>query len=168
MFLKDEFNIDESAYIAQSARLHGKIKIGANSSVWDNAVIRADLAEVEIGSGCSIQDNVTVHVDTDRPTYIGNYVTVGHNAVIHGAEIGDNCIIAIHATVLNGAKIGKNCIVGAGAVVTENSVIPDNSLVLGIPAKVVKQLDENAIKQIRQNAEVYITLANSYKQKFNQ
>lgn len=165
MYIEDQFEISPQAYIAPSARLHGKITIGRDSSVWDNAVIRADLAEVEIGQGTSIQDNVTIHVDTNFPTRIGNYVTVGHNAVIHGAEIGDNTIIAIHSTILNGAKIGKNCIIGAGAVVVENSIIPDNSLVLGIPGKVVKTLDEATIERIKSNAETYIKLTRAYLEK---
>jgi carbonic anhydrase/acetyltransferase-like protein (isoleucine patch superfamily) len=168
MIFDDDFEIHSEAYISPSAVMHGKIRIGAYSSIWDSAVIRADLAPVEIGEGTSIQDNVTIHVDTDYPTKIGNYVTVGHNAVIHGAEIGDHTIVAIHSTILNGAKVGKNCIIGAGAVVTENSVIPDNSLVLGIPAKVVKQLDEKTIEEIRKNAKVYIELAKFYKNKMNQ
>ncbi|GAB4168279.1 MAG: gamma carbonic anhydrase family protein [Calditrichia bacterium] len=165
IYIENEFNIAESAYIAASSSLHGKISIGNKSSIWDSAVIRADLAEVEIGENTSVQDNATIHVDEHFPTKIGNNVTIGHNAVIHGATIGDNCIIAIHATVLNGAKIGNNCIVGAGAVVTENSIIPDNSLVLGVPAKVVKTLDSDTIAQISQNAAVYTKLAEAYKNK---
>ena len=158
IYIDNEFNIDENAYIAKGAYLSGKIEIGADSSVWDGAVIRADIEDVKIGYGTSIQDNVTVHVDVDRPTSIGDYVTVGHNAVVHGAEIGDNTIIGMGSIVLNGAKVGKNCIIGAGAVVTEGTVIPDNSMALGIPAKVARTNTEAAIIAIRKNAESYIQL----------
>ncbi len=167
VFIKDDFTIDKSVYIAKTAALHGKITIGPESSVWDSAVIRADIAEVKIGKGTSIQDNVTVHVDVNRPTIIGNYVTIGHNAVIHGAEIDDNSMIGMGAVVLNGARIGKNCIVGAGAVVTEGTVIPDNSMVLGIPGKVVKENSEKVIEAIRKNAEGYMLLTEAYLKKYS-
>ena len=166
IYMDDDFQISPEVYIARSASLHGKIHIDKDSSVWDNAVIRADLAQVLIGEGSSVQDNVTVHVDTDRPSIIGDYVTIGHNAVIHGAEIGNNTIIGMGAIVLNGAKIGINCIVGAGSVITEKTIIPDNSLVLGIPGKVIRTNSEATISAIRSNAETYIKLTRSYLKKY--
>ena len=163
--IKDEIDIPPSVYVAPTARIYGKVKIGAHSSVWDGAVIRGDLAPIEIGENCSIQENAVVHVDTDVPTKIGNNVTVGHGAIIHGAVIGDNCIIAIHSAVLNNAVIGKESIIGAGAIVMEGAQIPPRSVVFGIPGKVVKEVNEEMRKNIRHNAQVYVELATAYLKK---
>ncbi|NOX35956.1 MAG: gamma carbonic anhydrase family protein [Calditrichaeota bacterium] len=158
-------NIDSSVYLASLARIYGAVTIGARSSVWDGAVIRADMEPIVIGAETSVQENAVIHVDKGFPVHIGNGVTIGHGAIVHGATIGDNCIIGIKATVLNGARIGNNCIIGAGAVVTEGKVIPDNSLVLGIPGKVVRELDEAAVEKIRENARIYVELSRHYLEK---
>lgn len=163
--IKDEIDIHPSVYIAPTVKIYGKVRIGAHSSVWDGAVIRGDLAPVEIGENCSIQENAVVHVDTNVPTKIGNNVTVGHGAVIHGATIGDNCIIAIHSVVLNNAVIGEESIIGAGAIVMEGKKIPPRSIVFGIPGKVVKEVSETMRKEIRENARVYMELAKAYRKK---
>jgi len=160
--IQDELDIHPTVYIAPTARIYGKVKIGAHSSVWDGAVIRGDLAPVEIGENTSIQESVIVHVDTDVPTRIGNNVTVGHGAVIHGATIGDHCIIAIQSAVLNHAVVGENSIIGAGAIVMEGKQIPPNSVVYGIPGKVVKQVTDDMKKAIVENARVYVELARAY------
>lgn len=164
-YIENEFDIHPSVYIAPSARIYGKVKIGANCSIWDGVTIRGDLAPVEIGEGTSIQENAVVHVDDDLPTVIGNFVTVGHLAIVHGATVEDYCIIAIKSAVLSGAYIGSNCIVGAGAVVLENKIIPPNSLVFGVPGKVMKPLTPGQMEKIRRNAQSYIDLSRHYLKK---
>lgn len=163
-FRKKKPAIHEKAYVAPSADIIGDVTVDEGSSVWFGAVIRSDMERIVIGKNTSIQDNCTLHADEGLPTIIGDHVTVGHNAVVHGCTVGDNTVIGMHSTVLNGAVIGKNCLIGAGAVVKENSVIPDNSLVVGVPAKVIRTLDEeNAAKQ-KANAEEYARLAKDYLQ----
>ncbi len=164
--IDDEFDIHPSVYIASSARIYGKVKIGANTSIWDGVVIRGDMAPIEIGENTSIQENAVVHVDFETPTFIGNYVTVGHGAIIHSAKIGNHCIIAIQSTVLNNAVVENYSVIGAGAVVMEGDTIPSGSIAFGIPAKVIKQVNPEIKKQIRNNAEVYVALGNAYKEKF--
>lgn len=154
--------IASGVYIAPTARIYWDVRIGKDSSIWDGAVLRADHEPIEIGEGCSIQEHTVVHVDEDYPVKIGNFVTVGHRAVIHGATIGDNCIIGIGAIILNGARVGNNCIVAAGAVVREHQEISDNSLVAGVPAKVIKSLTPEQQERIRTNARIYIQLKDEY------
>lgn len=156
----ERYGKGDGAYIAPGAVLVGDISIGPESSVWPSAVVRADMAPIRIGQGTSIQDNVTIHTNEGSPTLIGDYVTVGHNAVIHGATVEDYCIIGMGAIVLDGAVIGSGTIVGAGAVVPSGKHIPPNSLVLGIPGRVVKE--GNFMEQIKANAEEYIKLARRY------
>lgn len=146
----------KDVFIAPNATVLGNVKLADKVSVWFGAVIRGDGDRIEIGEGTNIQDLSVVHVDPGVPVTIGKGVTVGHSAIIHGCHIDDNTLIGMRATVMNGAKIGKNCIIGAHALVTEGKVIPDNSLVIGSPGKVVKQLDEQAIKKIRENATHYV------------
>ena len=154
--------IHAEAFVAPTADVIGNVCVGKGSSLWFGAVIRSDMERIEIGENTSIQDNCTVHADEGLPAIIGNNVTVGHNAIVHGCTIGDNTVIGMHSTILNGAVIGKNCLIGAGAVVKENSVIPDNSLVVGIPAKVIRTLDDaNTAKQMA-NAEEYARLGAEY------
>jgi len=148
--------------VAPNATVLGDVQIGARSSVWFGAVIRGDEAPIRIGDETSVQDNCTFHGDQGKGTTVGNRVTVGHNAVVHAATVGDDCIIGMGAIILSGATVGKNCIVGAGAVIKENDTIPDNSLVLGIPATVVRQLTDKERERIKQNAHVYVDLAQTY------
>ncbi|MBU0953020.1 MAG: gamma carbonic anhydrase family protein [Nanoarchaeota archaeon] len=154
--------IHPSAFVAPNATVLGDVQIGARSSVWFGAVIRGDEAPIRIGDETSVQDNCTFHGDQGKGTTVGNRVTVGHNAVVHAATVGDDCIIGMGAIILSGATVGKNCIVGAGAVIKENDTIPDNSLVLGIPATVVRQLTDKERERIKQNAHVYVDLAQTY------
>lgn len=163
----DQIKIHPTAYIASSVKIYGDVKIGAHSSVWDGVVIRGDMAPIEIGENTSIQENAVIHVDTDTPTKIGNHVTIGHGAVVHGATVGDDCVIAIKSAVLNNAVVGDYSIIGAGAIVMEGHVIPPNSIVFGIPGKIVKAITEDMKKDIRLNADVYVDLAKAYKKRFS-
>lgn len=151
--------IDSNVFIADGAKVLGNVTIKEGSSVWYNAVIRADMEPVIIGKNTNIQDLVMVHVDSSHPTVIGDGVTVGHSAILHGCTIEDDVIIGMGAIVLNGAVIRKNSIVGAGALITQNKTFPEGSLILGSPAKAVRQLTAGEIDKIRHNAEEYLVLA---------
>ncbi|MBQ9544243.1 MAG: gamma carbonic anhydrase family protein [Clostridia bacterium] len=154
--------IEEGVFVAHSADIIGDVKVKKGSSLWFSAVLRGDMAEITVGENTSIQDNCTVHADAGKPCHIGNNVTVGHNAVVHGCTVGDNSVIGMNSTVLNGAVIGKNCLIGAGALVKEKDVIPDNSLAVGVPAKVIRTFDESAESYMQKNAEEYAELAKEY------
>jgi carbonic anhydrase/acetyltransferase-like protein (isoleucine patch superfamily) len=142
-------------YVAHTAVLIGKVRIKAGASVWFGAVLRGDNEWIEVGERSNVQDNCTLHTDPGFPLVIGTGCTVGHNAILHGCSIGDNTLIGMGAIVLNGAQVGSNCIVGAGALISENKTVPDNSLVLGSPARKTRDTDEAAIKLIEKAAKVY-------------
>lgn len=151
--LKDKkTKIDKDTFIADSADVLGDISIGKGTSIWYGAVARGDISYIKIGEHTNIQDNATVHVDTNQPTEIGNYVTVGHNAIVHGCKVGDNSLIGMGSIILNGAVIGENSIIGAGSLITEGTIIPPNSLVIGSPGKVRRQITESEIETIKENA----------------
>ncbi len=154
--------IDESCFVAPSADLIGQVIMNANSSVWFNCVLRADNEPINIGENSNVQDGSVLHVDPGCPIHIASNVTVGHKVMLHGCDIGENTLIGMNAVVLNGAKIGKNCVVGANALVTEGMVIPDGSMVLGSPAKVVKELSEKHIAMLKQGAEHYVKNSERY------
>lgn len=154
--------IKDAFYVAENATVIGDTVLMNGSSVWFNAVLRADVDKIVIGENSNVQDNATVHCTEGYPVVIGKNVTVGHNAVVHGCAIGDNSLIGMNATILDGAKIGKNSIVGAGALVTERKEFPDNSLIIGVPARAVKTLDENAVKGNIENAKHYTELAKEF------
>lgn len=155
-------DIDPSAYIAPSANLIGKVKVEAHASIWFGVTIRGDNELITVGRGSNVQESSTLHTDMGFPLTIGNNVTVGHQAMLHGCTIGDGALIGIQAVVLNGAKIGKNCLVGAGALVTEGKEFPDNSLILGSPAKVVRTLTEQDVAALADNAAHYIEQGQEY------
>jgi len=134
--------IDERAFIAEGARVIGKVVLKEFSSVWFNAVVRGDVNRIEIGRYANVQDNSVVHVADDYPAIVGDFVTIGHNCVIHACTIEEHCLIGMGAVILNGAVIGKGSIVAAGAVVREKQIIPPHSLVVGLPAKVVKNIPD--------------------------
>ena len=156
--------IDPSAYIADNATVLGYITIGADSSVLFGAVLRAEHMPMIIGQRTNIQDNCILHVEEGLPVVIGDDVTVGHGAILHGCTIGNNTLIGMGAIVLNGAKIGDNCIVGAGALVTGGTVIPDGSLVVGSPAKVKRPITDAEIESNRASAAGYRTEGAEYKE----
>lgn len=146
----------EKFWIADNATLIGSIIIQDNASIWFGAVLRGDNEPIEIGEGSNIQDLCMLHTDPGFPLKIGKGCTIGHRAILHGCSIGENSLVGMGATILNGAKIGKNCIVGANALIPENKEIPDNSLVVGMPGKVIRTLDENAEAGLRLSAETYV------------
>jgi len=154
--------IDPTAYVHEQATLIGQVRLGAGASVWPQAVLRADNEPIHIHAKSNVQDGAVLHTDPGFPLQVGEGVTIGHQAMLHGCTVGDNSLIGIQAVVLNGARIGKNCLVGAGALVTEGKEFPDNSLILGSPAKVVRELSEEAITALRANAQSYVGKAEQY------
>ena len=155
--------IDDSAWVADSAQVIGDVTLGQDCSVWFGVVIRGDTDRISVGAGTNIQDGSVLHADHGMPLTIGDNVTVGHQAMLHGCTIGDGSLIGIQAVVLNGAKIGKNCLVGAGALVTEGKEFPDGSMILGSPAKAVRQLSEAQLAGLKMSAQHYIDDARRYK-----
>ena len=153
---------EKFSWIAPTAIIIGNVELGENAGIWFGTVIRGDNELISIGDDSNIQEGCTLHTDPGFPVKIGRRCTIGHNAIVHGCEIGDNSLIGMGATVLNGAKIGKNCLIGAGALVAEGKEIPDNSLALGMPAKVVRELDENAIRGLTASAEHYVLNAKRF------
>jgi carbonic anhydrase/acetyltransferase-like protein (isoleucine patch superfamily) len=162
LYSLDKQNVEkyETAYVAPGAHVIGKVKLKAKSSVWFNAVLRGDCDLIEVGEGSNVQDLSVLHTDYGYPLTIGKGVTIGHKVMLHGCTVGDYSLIGINAVVLNGAKIGKYCVIGANSLVTENMEIPDNSLVMGSPAKIVKTISaeqqsglEASAKHYQQNAE---------------
>lgn len=159
----DEKKIDETCFVSSRSYVSGRVTMGKDSSVWPFASVRGDLNKVTIGQRTNIQESATIHVTVEHEVQIGDECTIGHGAVVHGGTIGDRCIIGINATVLDGAEIGAGSIVAANALVTEGSSIPPHSLVVGVPAKVIRQLDDEARRRIADNAATYVTLARHYK-----
>ncbi|NMM77389.1 gamma carbonic anhydrase family protein [Acidovorax sp. SRB_14] len=151
-----------TAWVADSAQVMGNVELGSDASVWFGAVVRGDTECIRIGAGSNIQDASVLHADVGQPMVVGERVTVGHKVVLHGCTIGDESLIGIGAVVLNGAKIGKNCLVGAGALVTEGKEFPDGSMIIGSPAKAVRQLTPEQIEGLRQSAQHYIDNARRF------
>ena len=144
-----------NAYIAPNATIVGDVTLGEDTNIWYGAVLRGDSGSITVGAGTNVQDNSVLH----EKTAVGEYCTIGHGAIVHGCTVGDNCVIGMGAVILNGAVLGDGCLVGAGTVVTGKTNAPAGSVLLGSPAKVVKQLTEEQIAGQRQGAEHYITLA---------
>jgi len=161
-YLDKEPKIDKNAWIAESADVIGDVVVERGVSVWYGVVIRADLSKVVIKENSNVQDNCVIHVDHDKPTIIGKGVTVGHGAILHACEIGDNSLIGMGAIVLSGAKIGKNCIIGAGALIPEGKEIADNSLVLGIPGKVIRKVTDEEVEKLKESSKEYLKLKKSH------
>lgn len=154
--------VHKSAFIAGNSTVIGRCHIGEDCSIWYNAVLRADVNEIIVGKGSNIQDGCIVHCDTDYKTTIGENVVVGHNAIIHGCTIGNNCLIGMGATILDGAVIGNNVIVGANSLITSGKNIPDGVLVVGSPAKIVRELTPEETEDIRLSALGYVKLSKEY------
>ena len=151
--------MSDEAKVFDGAKIIGDVKLSKESSIWYNAVVRADIEPVSIGERSNVQDNCTVHVSEGKPVSIGKNVSIGHNAIIHGCTIDDDVLVGMGAIILNGAHIRKNCLVGAGALVTENKDFPEGSLIIGSPAKAIRQLTDDEIKSIKDNADEYVNLA---------
>ena len=147
--------IAEWVYIAEGAKIIGDVTIGEDSSVWYNAVIRGDSNSIVIGENTNVQDNAVLHASHNHALQIGDNVTIGHGAIVHGCTVGNNVLIGMGAIILDGAVIEDNCIIGAGALVTQNKVVPEGSLALGNPAKVVRELTEEEKESILKNADEY-------------
>jgi len=160
--MEPEFEERSSNWIAPDATLIGRIRIGRNAGFWFGTVIRADNEPIAIGADTNVQEHTIMHTDFGFPLSIGQGCTVGHRALLHGCTIGDNSLIGMGAIVLNGASIGSNSLVGAGALVTEGKEFPDGSLIVGSPAKVVRQLDEKAIQMLRWSAQHYVENARRF------
>jgi len=155
--------IDPTAYVTDSATVIGNVTLGANASVWFGATLRGDNEAITIGKHTNLQEACVLHTDQGYPLSIGDGVTVGHQAMLHGCTIGEGSLIGMQVIVLNGAKIGKNCLVGAGALVTEGKEFPDNSLIIGSPAKVVRTLTAENIAALKASAASYVARADYYK-----
>ncbi len=152
----------KNIFIAENAKIIGDVRIGDYVSIWFGAVIRADINYIEIGKESNIQDLSVLHVTEELPCVIGERVTIGHNAIVHGAKIGDECLIGMGAVILDGARIGKNCVIAAGAVVKENQEIPSGVLVAGVPAKIKRELTEEEKEMLGKHALEYVRLAQRY------
>jgi len=156
--------IDPSAYVDEAATVIGRVTIGKKSSAWPCSVLRGDINEVRIGDYTNVQDGAVLHVTYELPVILGNGVTVGHLAMIHGAAIGDNSLIGIGAIVLDGATIGRNCVIAAGALIPPRASIPDNSMVMGSPGKVVRQLTPEEKDGIVKNAQSYVEILTHFRE----
>ncbi len=165
-YLDQSPQVDESAYVAKGAIVIGAVTLAKNASVWHGAVLRGDINTIEIGEGSNVQDGTMVHLADNYGVKVGNYVTIGHAAMIHACEIGDECLIGMQATVLDGAVIGAQSIVGAGALVTKGTQVPEGSLVLGSPAKVVRALSGEERAALKGWAEKYVKVSRGHKARF--
>lgn len=156
-------DIAASAYITDTATVVGRVTIMDNASVWFQVAIRGDNEDITIGRNCNVQEGAVLHADPGFPLTLADNVSVGHQAMIHGCSIGEGSLVGIQAIILNGAKIGKNCLVGAGALVTEGKEFPDNSLILGAPARAIRTLNEADIANLQRIANSYVERARDFK-----
>ena len=155
-------DIAGAAFVAPNATILGDVRLGKDSSVWYGAVLRGDIESIRIGEGTNIQDLTLIHLADDLHARVGSYCTIGHSAIIHACEIGNECLIGMGATVMDGAKIGDRCIVGAGALVTKGFVAPPGSMILGSPARVIRLLTKAESASLRSMAEKYIDVARAH------
>ena len=161
----DAPQIAESAYVTNEATVIGKVTLGERTSVWPGATIRGDNEPIRIGNDVNIQDGAVLHVDPGCPLTLGDFVSIGHQAMLHGCTVGEGSLIGIQAVIMNKAVIGKDCLVGAGAIITEGKVFPDRTLILGAPAKVVRELSDKDVAFLRENAGYYVERQQMYKAK---
>jgi len=155
--------IDPKSWVAPNAVIIGRVELKKNSNVWFNTTIRGDLEPIIIGENSNVQDGSVIHTDPGCPVTVGKGVTLGHMVMLHGCTIEDDCLIGIGSTILNKAKVGKNSIIGANSLITENKIIPERSLVLGSPGKVVRQVTDEEIEHIKENAKHYVENFKKYK-----
>ncbi|QCB44842.1 gamma carbonic anhydrase family protein [Hydrogenophaga sp. PAMC20947] len=153
----------DTAWVADNAQVIGNVELAEDSSIWFGVTVRGDTEIITVGKGSNIQDGSVLHADVGMPLTVGDNVTVGHKVMLHGCTIGDESLIGIGAVVLNGAKIGKNCLVGAGALVTEGKEFPDGSMIIGSPAKAVRQLTPEQMEGLRMSAQHYIDNAQRFR-----
>jgi carbonic anhydrase/acetyltransferase-like protein (isoleucine patch superfamily) len=168
-FLKEMKSILETpikkgkeVWIADTARVFGRVTLGDDCSVWFGAVLRGDADAITLGNRSNVQENAVVHVDPGFPVQIGSDCIIGHGAIVHGATLGNHVLVGMHATILNGARIGNFCIIGANALVTESMQIPDYSIVMGSPGQIKKQLSEEHIEKVKKNSQAYVDLSKEY------
>ncbi|MEM9380525.1 MAG: gamma carbonic anhydrase family protein [Planctomycetota bacterium] len=154
--------LEGGAFAAANAVLTGAIELGPEANVWFGCVLRGDDATIRIGARTNVQDLTMIHADVDVPNVIGEEVTIGHRCVLHGAQVGDRCLIGMGAVLLGGSVIGQESIIGAGAVVKEGMVVPPRSLVVGVPAKIVREVDEDVVAAIRRSADGYVNKVVQY------
>ena len=159
---RPEFPAHGEYWIAETATLIGRVRLKKHTSVWFGAVLRGDNEWIELGERSQIQDNATLHTDPGFPMFIGANCVIGHNVILHGCVIGDESLVGMGAIMMNGSRVGTNCIVGAGAVITEGKTFPDNSLIVGAPARVVRTLDDKAREMIRGGADIYVRRSRDY------
>ena len=157
-----EFPADGQYWVAETAVLIGRVRLRSQSSVWFGAVLRGDNEWIELGERSQIQDNATLHTDPGFPMVIGSSCVIGHKVMLHGCTIGDNSLVGMGAIMLNGSKIGANCLVGAGALITEGKTFPDNSMIIGAPARVVRSVDDKMKAMIAGGADVYVRRSQAY------
>jgi|TARA_B110000444_G_C18557710_1_gene463314 carbonic anhydrase/acetyltransferase-like protein (isoleucine patch superfamily) len=157
--------VDKNSWVAQNAILIGKVIVKKEANVWFNVVLRGDIEPITIGERSNVQDGCVFHTDPGCPLTLGKDVTVGHMVMLHGCTIGDETLIGIGSTILNKTKIGKNCIIGANTLIAENKVIPDRSLVIGSPGKIIRQVTAKEIEEIKENANHYVDNYKKYKEK---
>lgn len=160
--VKPEFPADGRYWVAETAVLIGRVRMKTDTSIWFGAVLRGDNEWIELGERSQIQDNATLHTDPGFPMVIGKSCVIGHKVMLHGCTIGDNTLIGMGAILLNGSKVGNNCIVGAGAVITEGKTFPDNSLIVGAPGRVIRQIDEKGLAMIKRGADIYVQRSQQY------
>ena len=157
--------LHKDSWVASNAVLIGKVILKKDANVWFNVVLRGDIEPITIGERSNVQDGSVFHTDPDCPLTLGKGVTVGHMVMLHGCEVGDDSLIGIGSTILNKTKIGKNCIIGANTLITENKIIPDRSLVLGSPGKIIREVTDKEIEEIKENAKHYVENYKRYKKK---
>lgn len=155
--------IDASAYIADSADIIGDVQLAKDVTIWFSAVLRGDIASISIGENSNVQDNSTIHTDIGVPCVVGRNVTIGHNVILHSCDIADNVLIGMGSTILNNAKVAKNCVVGANALVTHKLPYEEGCLIMGQPAKIIRQLTEEEMAHIQENADHYSANGERYK-----
>lgn len=160
--------VDPSAFVAPGAVVVGDVTVGAGASVWYGAVLRGDAGPITVGAGTNLQDNCSLHADPGFPLVVGERISVGHNAVLHGCTVEDDVLVGMNSTVLNGARIGAGSLIAAGAVVTQGTVVPPGSLVAGVPAKVRRELTEDEKAGIKANGEGYLLLAEAHREAFQE
>lgn len=165
--ISPDFEDFDSNWIAPDATLIGKLRIGRNAGFWYGSVLRGDNDWIEIGAGTNIQEHCVLHTDMGFPLTIGENCTIGHRAILHGCTLGNNTLIGMGAIVLNGSRIGNHCLVGAGALVTEGKSFPDNSLIIGSPARAVRELDAEALADLPQSARRYAERGHHFKRALN-